>query len=310
MYAQLRTPLRMFASVNRHTKNVGGALCSRIYTTERKLIIHYMLVIFCVYIIPINAILCDRMSTTKPNAPLTSDATRMASFSNECDCIKAPRDHRLFSVCYQLCAAIVPTNSHGKYKRDLTHSSDNHGDEIVSIDKIGGRHINSNVASAPLADTITEDTEVNGTQFTSEFSEALLNLDRADKRINFNEYFIDNDGGYLASGNSGEPSTFTKTFDNNSNCTDENCSLANSTCIGEPMYCNYTYDEYLRMLHDYISPTVPEWILIASHIVVFCMGLVRLTFKSCMFTKCFEHRLIVERSFFIRIPNQYKFELT
>lgn len=57
---------------------------------------------------------------------------------------------------------------------------------------------------------------------------------------------------------------------------DENCiiSLHNSTCVGEEIYCNYTYEEYVDMLYDYIYPTVPEWILIFSHAVVFFMGLV------------------------------------
>lgn len=57
---------------------------------------------------------------------------------------------------------------------------------------------------------------------------------------------------------------------------DENCliSLHNSTCVGEEIYCNYTYEEYVEMLYDYIYPTVPEWILIFSHAVVFFMGLV------------------------------------
>lgn len=45
-------------------------------------------------------------------------------------------------------------------------------------------------------------------------------------------------------------------------------------CVGEPLYCNYTYDEYIRMLHDYIYPSIGEWILIVSHAIVFFVGLV------------------------------------
>ena len=45
-------------------------------------------------------------------------------------------------------------------------------------------------------------------------------------------------------------------------------------CVGDPLYCNLTRDEYMELLHDYISPTLPEWILIFSHCLVFFMGLV------------------------------------
>jgi hypothetical protein len=48
----------------------------------------------------------------------------------------------------------------------------------------------------------------------------------------------------------------------------------NVVCVGDPEYCNLTRDEYHKLLLDYIAPTVPEWILIFSHIVVFLMGLV------------------------------------
>lgn len=48
----------------------------------------------------------------------------------------------------------------------------------------------------------------------------------------------------------------------------------NITCVGDPLHCNLTYEEYLEMLYDYIYPSVPEWILICSHAVVFLMGLV------------------------------------
>lgn len=47
-------------------------------------------------------------------------------------------------------------------------------------------------------------------------------------------------------------------------------------CVGDPLYCNLSREEYMELLHDYISPTLPEWILIFSHCLVFFMGLVSL----------------------------------
>lgn len=46
-------------------------------------------------------------------------------------------------------------------------------------------------------------------------------------------------------------------------------------CVGDPAYCNLTESQYRELVYDYIWPSVPEWILICSHIVVFLMGLVR-----------------------------------
>ncbi|XP_053686039.1 orexin receptor type 2-like [Sabethes cyaneus] len=55
----------------------------------------------------------------------------------------------------------------------------------------------------------------------------------------------------------------------------ENCFIDhNVTCVGDPLYCNLTYEEYRQLLLDYIYPSTAEWILIASHTVVFIMGLV------------------------------------
>uniref|UniRef100_A0A182PNZ8 G-protein coupled receptors family 1 profile domain-containing protein n=1 Tax=Anopheles epiroticus TaxID=199890 RepID=A0A182PNZ8_9DIPT len=55
----------------------------------------------------------------------------------------------------------------------------------------------------------------------------------------------------------------------------ENCFIDhNVTCVGDPDYCNLTYSEYRQLLMDYIYPSTGEWILIASHTVVFLMGLV------------------------------------
>lgn len=52
------------------------------------------------------------------------------------------------------------------------------------------------------------------------------------------------------------------------------CHQENITCIGAPEYCNYTYEEYRKMLDDYIFPTTGEWILIGFHGAVFTVGLV------------------------------------
>lgn len=48
----------------------------------------------------------------------------------------------------------------------------------------------------------------------------------------------------------------------------------NYTCVGEPEYCNYTEEEYLEMVYDYIFPTPGEWVLIGFHTIVFLVGLV------------------------------------
>lgn len=48
----------------------------------------------------------------------------------------------------------------------------------------------------------------------------------------------------------------------------------NIVCVGDPAYCNLTEDEYTKLLFEYIYPTIPEWILIFSHSIVFLMGLV------------------------------------
>uniref|UniRef100_A0A182FLU9 Uncharacterized protein n=1 Tax=Anopheles albimanus TaxID=7167 RepID=A0A182FLU9_ANOAL len=54
----------------------------------------------------------------------------------------------------------------------------------------------------------------------------------------------------------------------------ENCFIDhNVTCVGDPDFCNLTYGEYRQLLMDYIYPSTGEWILIASHTVVFIMGL-------------------------------------
>ena len=45
-------------------------------------------------------------------------------------------------------------------------------------------------------------------------------------------------------------------------------------CVGDPLYCNLSREEYIDLLQEYIAPTIPEWILIFSHFLVFTMGLV------------------------------------
>lgn len=46
-------------------------------------------------------------------------------------------------------------------------------------------------------------------------------------------------------------------------------------CVGNVDYCNDTMEQYMNMMHEYIKPSPPEWILIFAHAVVFFMGLVR-----------------------------------
>lgn len=60
---------------------------------------------------------------------------------------------------------------------------------------------------------------------------------------------------------------------------DENCIIDhNAVCVGDPQYCNLTYEQYTGLLLEYITPTTSEWILIVSHSVVFIMGLVSIQF--------------------------------
>ncbi|XP_075210523.1 orexin receptor type 2-like [Lycorma delicatula] len=61
----------------------------------------------------------------------------------------------------------------------------------------------------------------------------------------------------------------TNVSDENGNSTDENQLLAN--CSNE--YCVSDY-EYIQMIEQHIFPSAPEWVLIALHCLVFCVGLV------------------------------------
>ncbi|XP_068624900.1 orexin/Hypocretin receptor type 1-like [Battus philenor] len=45
-------------------------------------------------------------------------------------------------------------------------------------------------------------------------------------------------------------------------------------CVGDPEYCNMTKEEYMKMLNDYIYPQPYEWVLIATHAIVFVIGLI------------------------------------
>lgn len=46
------------------------------------------------------------------------------------------------------------------------------------------------------------------------------------------------------------------------------------SCVGDPDFCNMTKEEYLEMLNDYIFPQPYEWVLIATHAIVFVIGLI------------------------------------
>lgn len=56
---------------------------------------------------------------------------------------------------------------------------------------------------------------------------------------------------------------------------DNTCTIDHEKeCIGLEQYCNLTYEEYFRLVYDYIKPSNAEWVLIVSHALVFTMGLV------------------------------------
>lgn len=69
-------------------------------------------------------------------------------------------------------------------------------------------------------------------------------------------------------------STNTTCLDADGDSNSISCHQENTTCVGSPEYCNYTYEEYRKMLDDYIFPTTGEWILIGFHGAVFLVGLV------------------------------------
>ncbi|CAK1543389.1 unnamed protein product [Leptosia nina] len=45
-------------------------------------------------------------------------------------------------------------------------------------------------------------------------------------------------------------------------------------CVGDPEFCNMTREAYFEMLEDYIYPQPYEWVLIATHGIVFVIGLI------------------------------------
>ncbi|XP_061724277.1 orexin receptor type 2-like [Cydia pomonella] len=55
---------------------------------------------------------------------------------------------------------------------------------------------------------------------------------------------------------------------------DNQIDAPNVTCRGDPAYCNITKEEYIDMLNNYIFPKPHEWGLIATHSVIFVVGLV------------------------------------
>lgn len=83
-----------------------------------------------------------------------------------------------------------------------------------------------------------------------------------------------------------KPETFNPDETSIDNSTNSNKSVdydslinfdANSTdesCVGDPEYCNMSHGEYIKMLNDYIYPQPYEWVLIATHAIVFIIGLI------------------------------------
>ncbi|CAK1591287.1 unnamed protein product [Parnassius mnemosyne] len=51
-------------------------------------------------------------------------------------------------------------------------------------------------------------------------------------------------------------------------------NFTDEPCVGDPEFCNMTKEEYLEMLNDYIYPQPYEWVLIATHAIVFVIGLI------------------------------------
>ncbi|CAH0596871.1 unnamed protein product [Chrysodeixis includens] len=45
-------------------------------------------------------------------------------------------------------------------------------------------------------------------------------------------------------------------------------------CVGDQEYCNMSLEEYMDMLNEYIFPQPYEWVLIATHAIVFVIGLI------------------------------------
>ncbi|KOB68092.1 Neuropeptide receptor A5, partial [Operophtera brumata] len=58
-----------------------------------------------------------------------------------------------------------------------------------------------------------------------------------------------------------------------SNTSKQNMNITKELCIGAEEYCNMTKEDYTQMLNNYIYPQTYEWVLIATHTLVFIMGL-------------------------------------
>lgn len=51
-------------------------------------------------------------------------------------------------------------------------------------------------------------------------------------------------------------------------------NMTEEPCVGDPEFCNMTREDYIKMLNDYIYPQPYEWVLIATHAIVFVIGLI------------------------------------
>ncbi|CAG9570620.1 unnamed protein product [Danaus chrysippus] len=66
-----------------------------------------------------------------------------------------------------------------------------------------------------------------------------------------------------------------KIFANRSDVVNEYIeTFTEEPCVGDPEFCNMTKEEYLEMLYEYIYPKSYEWVLIATHAIVFVTGLI------------------------------------
>lgn len=86
---------------------------------------------------------------------------------------------------------------------------------------------------------------------------------------------------------------------------DDNATIANypqnDTCVGAPEYCNYTREEYIKMLYDYIFPTTGEWILIGCHFTVFVIGLVSNRVNECLVTTAISKTLLAHSACYVPV---------
>ncbi|KAI8432919.1 hypothetical protein MSG28_013829 [Choristoneura fumiferana] len=71
------------------------------------------------------------------------------------------------------------------------------------------------------------------------------------------------------------------------------------TCVGDAEYCNMSREEYTEMLNDYIYPKPYEWVLIATHSVVFVSVSVMVAVMTLTF-------ISVDRWYAICFPLRFK----